>query len=141
MRLILDMDFPVTLVYLAVQVKQGNAALASSRHHEMLDLILKNAFSPISENREFAKFIASAQENPESLDEIDWLRFVYYATGTFAEVSRLHRRKDISGCVSPCNRRLTIAEPASSQCAFPMGRISHISKAHGNGPVIPTLGR
>lgn len=74
----------ITLVYLAIQLKQGTTALASNRHHEMLDLVLKNNFSPVSESREYAEFIATAPENPESLDEIVWLRFVYYAYGTYA---------------------------------------------------------
>ena len=74
----------ITLIYLAIQVKQGTAALASSRHHEMLDLILKNNFSPVSESREFAEFIETAQTDPNALDETDWLRFVYYAYGMLA---------------------------------------------------------
>ena len=73
----------VTLIYLAIQIRQGTAALASNRHHEMLDLILTNNFAPISENREFAEFIIQAYESPDSLDAIDWMRFVHYAYGIF----------------------------------------------------------
>lgn len=49
----------------------------------MLDLVLKNNFSPISENREFAEFIAQRHESPDTVDEMDWMRFVHFAYGTF----------------------------------------------------------
>ena len=73
----------VTLVYLAVQVRQGTAALASNRHHEMLDAVNRNSTAPISMDREFAQFVLRGQEAPDELDETDWYRFVNFAYGVY----------------------------------------------------------
>ena len=74
----------VTLIYLAVQLKQGRTELSSSRHHEMLDFLWSHNLSPVSENREYAEFILLAQQSPGELDETDWYRFVLYAYGVYA---------------------------------------------------------
>ena len=75
----------VTLVYLAVQVRQGTAALASNRHHEMLEAVNRNSTGPISMDREFAEFVLRGQESPDELDEIDWYRFVNFAYGVYGQ--------------------------------------------------------
>ena len=74
----------VTLVYLAIQVKQGTSALSSSRHHDMLEFIFSNNYSPVSKDREYAEFILRAEQSPDELDETDWYRFVLYAYGIYA---------------------------------------------------------
>jgi hypothetical protein len=74
----------VTLVYLAFQVKQGTAALASNRHHEMLECAFRNATGPISQNREYADFILRAQDSPDELDKTDWYRFVNHGYIVYA---------------------------------------------------------
>ena len=74
----------ITLIYLSVQVKQGTKALASGRHHEMLEHIFQHNFSPASQNRDYAEFILRAQDSPEALDDTDWYRFVLYAYGVCA---------------------------------------------------------
>jgi hypothetical protein len=74
----------ITLIYLAVQVKQGTAALASARHHEMLDCAFRNAWAPIFENRDLAEFLCKAEEHPDQLDEVDWRRFVIHADMIYA---------------------------------------------------------
>ena len=74
----------VTLIYLAVQVKQGTTALASSRHHEMLDCLFRNGMAPISQSREYGEFILRAQDSPDELDETDWHRFVNHAFMAYA---------------------------------------------------------
>ena len=85
----------VTLVYLAVQVRQNTSALSANRHHDMLDTLIRHDFSARSMNREYADFLNAAIHTPDELDDVDWERFVSHAYGTFAmwEESLLgHRR-------------------------------------------------
>lgn len=74
----------VTLIYLAIQVKQGTTALSSTRHHEMLDCAFKNTLTPICQDRDYAEFILRAQQAPDELDETDWYRFVNHAYMAYA---------------------------------------------------------
>ena len=74
----------VTLVYLAVQVRHNTHAVASNRHHDMLDTILRHELSPVGQSRDFAEFLNKAKRSPDELDEVDWERFVSHAYGTFA---------------------------------------------------------
>jgi len=74
----------VTLIYLAIQVKQGTTALASNRHHDMLNSLFGNSLTPISEDRNHAEFVLRGQYSPEELDETDWYRFVSHAFMVYA---------------------------------------------------------
>lgn len=74
----------ITLIYLAIQVKQGTNALASTRHHEMLNHAFQHNFSPVSQNRDYAELILRGQESPDDLDDTDWYRFVLYAYAGYA---------------------------------------------------------
>ena len=73
----------VTLIYLAVQIKQGTTALGANWHHEMLDCALRNNLIPLFSSRELSEFLRFAQHNPDELDEVDWDRFVRHAYGAF----------------------------------------------------------
>ncbi len=73
----------VTLIYLAVQVRQGTAALGANWHHQMLDSAMRNVLTPLFESRELSEFLRFAQHHPDELDEVDWDRFVRHAYGAF----------------------------------------------------------
>ena len=86
----------VTLIYLAIQVRQGTAALGSNWHHDMLDSALRHSLVPISESRELAEFIRRGKYSPEELDDVDWDRFVRHAYGMFGmweDALVSHRKK------------------------------------------------
>jgi hypothetical protein len=73
----------VTLVYLALQVRQNTRALSTNRHQEML-AYLRDVWQPYIEQPEFTKLIRTCEATPAAVDEDEWNRFGMYAFEIFA---------------------------------------------------------
>lgn len=73
----------VSLVYVAYQIRQNTRALRSSTGQAMLDYGAATAQS-VTIHRELAELARRGEEEPESLDSVDWYRFVNLSILRFA---------------------------------------------------------
>lgn len=83
----------ISVIYLAIQVNQGNREAQLQNYNDTLTLI--NApINQILEQPEFADIVRIGGTNPDDLSEIEWFRFGYYYMiqyGTWEFVYHAHR--------------------------------------------------
>jgi len=72
----------VSVVYLAIQISEGNKELRSQSHYNALSLG-QRPFEIELENAELARIISIGYENPEDLTAEQWYRFSQYQIMAF----------------------------------------------------------
>ena len=72
----------ISVVYLAVQISEGNKELRSQSHYNALSLG-QRPFEIELENAELARIISIGYENPEDLTAEQWYRFSQYQIMAF----------------------------------------------------------